>query len=69
MKTITQSKIAYMDILKKNEKEKELERIRKAEEKANRDPNSIDTLFVEDEEKPEKLASGFVRSERNQQMR
>ena len=59
-----------MDILKKNEKERELERIRKAEEKANRDPNSIDTLFVEDEEeKPEKIASGFVRSTRNQQMR
>ena len=60
-----------MDILKKNEKEKELERIRKAEEKANRDPNSIDTLFVdaEEDEKPEKIASGFVRSTRNQQMR
>jgi hypothetical protein len=54
-----------MDILKKNERDKEAERIRKAEEKANRDPNSIDTLFVENEE-PEKIASGFVRSERNQ---
>jgi len=38
-------------------------------EKETRDPDSIDTLFVEKSDEDNKMASGFVRSDRNMQLR
>lgn len=63
-----------MEILKKNEKDRELEEKRKAELRAQgKDPNSIAGLLSSIEEEKEKqenkLADGFVRSERNMQLR
>ena len=64
-----------MEILKKNERDKEEERKRKAEERSNSSPlvaGLLGTLESETkpmEEKSEKLADGFVRSNRNVSLR
>jgi hypothetical protein len=67
LKVITKSKIAHMDILKKNQEEKEAERERKAAI-VRQNPNGIESLEIQDEE-DNKIASGFVRSDRNVYMR
>jgi hypothetical protein len=67
LKVITKSKIAHMDILKKNQQEKEAERERKAAI-VRQNPNGIESLEIQDEE-DNKMASGFVRSDRNVYMR
>lgn len=69
---ITQSKVAHMEILKKNERDRELERLAKLNRpKANK--SSIGDLLVDDGppegEEDNKLADGFVRSDRNMMMR
>jgi hypothetical protein len=56
-----------MDILKKNQEEKEAERERKAAI-VRQNPNGIESLEIQDEE-DNKIASGFVRSDRNVYMR
>lgn len=45
LKVISKSKIAHMDILKKNEKEKEAEKERKAN-LVRQNPNGIDSLEI-----------------------
>jgi len=63
-----------MEILKKNERDKEIERKRKAEERSNSSPLVAGLLgSIESENSPKKgedsesnkLADGFVRSNRN----
>ena len=64
-----------MEILKKNERDKEEERKRKAEERSNSSPLVAGLLgSIESESKPKeeesiKLADGFVRSNRNVSLR
>lgn len=77
MKVINASNIAHMEILKKNEKDKEEERKRKAEERSNSSPlvagllGSLESENTnkEDEQQNNKLADGFVRSNRNVALR
>ena len=64
-----------MEILKKNERDKEEERKRKAEERSNSSPlvagllGSIESESKTKEEESVKLADGFVRSNRNVSLR
>ncbi len=64
-----------MEILKKNERDKEEERKRKAEERSNSSPlvagllGSIESESKPKEEESVKLADGFVRSNRNVSLR
>ncbi len=72
---INASNIAHMEILKKNERDKEEEMKRKAEERSNSSPmvaGLLGTLESETSPKKEetiKLADGFVRSNRNVSLR
>ena len=75
-KVINASNIAHMEILKKNEREKEEEKKRKAEERSNSSPlvaGLLGTLESENnnttEDNQNKLADGFVRSNRNVSLR
>jgi hypothetical protein len=64
-----------MEILKKNERDKEEERKRKAEERSNSSPlvagllGSLESESKPKEEESVKLADGFVRSNRNVSLR
>ena len=76
LKVINASNIAHMEILKKNEKDKEEERKKKSEERNNSSPlvaGLLGTLESEtklkEEEQSNKLADGFVRSNRNMALR
>ena len=72
MKVIKQSRVAFMEITKKNEREKEA--AREAARNRKIDPESIDALMgslqPNEEEEPEQpMGKGFVRSQRSQAMR
>lgn len=61
-----------MEILKRNEQDRERERLAKLAQKANAKDDSISGLMVEEEDKTGEenhLASGFVRSKSNMMMR
>ena len=71
MKVIKQSRVAFMEITKKNERDKEA--AREAAKNRKIDPESIDALMgsLQQPEEPEEqaLGKGFVRSNRSQAMR
>lgn len=70
---INQSKVAHLEILKKQEREKELERLAKLNAPKEETNQGISDLLVEDDEpgapEDQVLAKGFVRSDRNMMMR
>jgi len=75
LKVINASNIAHMEILKKNEKDKEEERKKKSEERNNSSPlvagllGTLESETKPKEEESNKLADGFVRSNRNMALR
>ena len=70
MKVIKQSRVAFMEITKKNERDREA--AREAAKNRKVDPESIDALLGSlqpEEQEAEQLGKGFVRSTRSQAMR